>query len=139
MEASLACLSVLSSKYSFALDEDTRLKLIRVTDARDPWTTSISATTVTELLAQQLNDEGMTDLIVGPILQKTLKPLFTRHSSRITASGRPSQYSTAGDRSRMFEEVPTWKDEAPWAETAIQLAVDMSTVSLSPYLLVGSY
>ncbi|KAL6365377.1 hypothetical protein LRP88_01367 [Fusarium phalaenopsidis] len=130
VEAGLACLSVLSSKYSFALDEDTRLKLIRVTDARDPWTTSISATTATELLVQQLTDEKMPDFIVGPVLQKTLKPLFTRQSSRITASGRPSQYSTAGDRPRMFEEVQTWKDEAPWAETAIQWAVNMSTPAL---------
>ncbi|RSM07981.1 hypothetical protein CEP52_004916 [Fusarium oligoseptatum] len=130
VEAGLACLSILLSKYSFALDEDTRLKLIRVTDARDTWTTSISATTATELLAQQLKDEEMVDFIIGPVLQKTLKPLFTRHSSRITASGRPSQYSTDGDRSRMFEEVQTWKDESPWAETAMQWAVNMSTPAL---------
>lgn len=37
----------------------------------------------------------------------------------------------------MFEQVQTWKDDAPWAETAMQWAVNMSTVSFPPYALVG--
>ncbi|KAF4971165.1 hypothetical protein FSARC_1887 [Fusarium sarcochroum] len=129
-EAAIACLSILSAESSLVLDENTLLKLTAITDPRDPWTTTTAATVASRLLSEQLTDQKLADFIVITVLQKTLKPLFTKPSSRITASGRPSQYAVVEDRSQPISEVQPWTTQAPWVEATMQWAVDMSTASL---------
>ncbi|KAM5386711.1 hypothetical protein ACJZ2D_000004 [Fusarium nematophilum] len=126
VEAGVACFSILSSAYSLKLDERTLLKVVSVTGSQEPWSTAKSASSASDILNEQLPGEILVDFIVGPILQRTLKPLFNKPSSKITASGRPSQYTPVDDRSRQFAEPPTWKSHAPWAVATLQWAVDMS-------------
>ncbi|KAF4337704.1 CCA tRNA nucleotidyltransferase mitochondrial [Fusarium beomiforme] len=129
IEAAVASLSLLCSKHSAILGQDSLLKLTAVTDPQDPWTTAKAATTASKLLSEQLLGENLTSFLVNTVLQKTLKPLFMKSSSRITASGRPSQYDTIDDRSRPVEVHP-WRARAPWAVATIQWTVNTSTTKL---------
>ncbi|TVY64720.1 hypothetical protein Focb16_v015950 [Fusarium oxysporum f. sp. cubense] len=129
-EAAVASLNILCSKYHIVLDQTTLVKLTAVTDPQDPWTTAQAAAAASKLLAEQLECESLTEFITNTVLQKYLKPLFMKSSSRITASGRPSQYAMIDDRSRPVIEVQPWRTQAPWAEATIQWTVNMSTASL---------
>ncbi|EWG51540.1 hypothetical protein FVEG_10473 [Fusarium verticillioides 7600] len=129
-EAAVASLSILCSKYRITLDQITLVKLTAVTDPQDPWTTAQAAAAASKLLSKHLEGESLNDFITNAVLQKHLKPLFMKSSSRITASGRPSQYDVVDDRSRPVIEVQSWRTQAPWAEATIQWTVNMSTTSL---------
>ncbi|ENH75272.1 hypothetical protein FOC1_g10010663, partial [Fusarium oxysporum f. sp. cubense race 1] len=130
VKAAVASLNILCSKYHIVLDQTTLVKLTAVTDPQDPWTTAQAAAAASKLLAEQLECESLTEFITNTVLQKYLKPLFMKSSSRITASGRPSQYAMIDDRSRPVIEVQPWRTQAPWAEATIQWTVNMSTASL---------
>ncbi|WXC47398.1 hypothetical protein QX201_007118 [Fusarium graminearum] len=130
IEAAVAGIAIASSTHSLALDKDLLVKLTVVTDPKDPWTTSVAASVASQVLAQQISAERLPGFIASDILQNTLKPLFTKSSSRITASGRPSQYATVDDRSRAFSEVQSWRSKAPWAEATIQWAINTSTAPI---------
>ncbi|KAF4952645.1 hypothetical protein FGADI_6535 [Fusarium gaditjirri] len=130
-EAAVASLSILCSKYHIALDQTTLVKLTAVTDPQDPWTTAQAAAAASKLLSDQLEGESLTEFITNTVLQKHLKPLFMKSSSRITASGRPSQYAMINDGSRPVIEMQPWRTQAPWAEATIQWTVNMSTTSLT--------
>ncbi|KAF5617297.1 tRNA nucleotidyltransferase [Fusarium sp. NRRL 25303] len=129
-EAAVASLCILSSKYRIVLGQFTLIKLTAVTDPQDPWTTAQAATAASKLLFEHLEGESLNEFITNTILQEHLKPLFMKSSSRITASGRPSQYNMIDDRSRAVIEVQSWRTQAPWAEAIIQWTVNMSTTSL---------
>ncbi|KAF5717424.1 tRNA nucleotidyltransferase [Fusarium globosum] len=129
-EAAVASLSILSSKYRIVLGQFTLIKLTAVTDPQDPWTTAQAATAASKLLSEHLEGESLNEFITNTILQEHLKPLFMKSTSRITASGRPSQYNMIDDRSRAVIEVQSWRTQAPWAEATIQWTVNMSTTSL---------
>ncbi|KAF5668594.1 tRNA nucleotidyltransferase [Fusarium denticulatum] len=129
-EAAVASLSILCSKYRINLDQITLVKLTAVTDPQDPWTTAQAAAAASKLLSEHLKGESLNGFITKAVLQKHLKPLFMKSSSRITASGRPSQYDIVDDRSRPVIEVQSWRTQAPWAEATIQWTVNMSTTSL---------
>ncbi|KAF5022654.1 hypothetical protein F66182_5297 [Fusarium sp. NRRL 66182] len=87
-------------------------------------------TVASKLLLEQLRGPKLTDFITVFVLQKSLKPLFAKSSSKITGSGRPLQYDRVDDRSRPILDIPAWTSQAPWAEATIQWVVDMSTASL---------
>lgn len=106
------------------------MKLTAVTDPQDTWTTAQAAAAASKLLSEHLDGESLNEFITNAVLQKHLKPLFMKSSSRITASGRPSQYDVVDDRSRPVIEVQSWRTQAPWAEATIQWTVNMSTVRL---------
>ncbi|KAF5546378.1 CCA tRNA nucleotidyltransferase mitochondrial [Fusarium phyllophilum] len=129
-EAAVASLSILCSKYRIILDQITLVRLTAVTDPQDPWTTAQAAAAASKLLDEHLEGESLNEFITNTALQKHLKPLFMKSSSRITASGRPSQYDMIDDRSRPAIEVQSWRIQAPWAEATIQWTVNMSTTSL---------
>ncbi|KAF5990131.1 tRNA nucleotidyltransferase [Fusarium bulbicola] len=129
-EAAVASISVLCSKYLIILDQITLVKLTAVTDPQDPWTTAQAAAAASKLLSKHLEGESLNEFITNTVLQKHLKPLFMKSSSRVTASGRPSQYDMIDDRSRPVIEVQSWRTQAPWAEATIQWTVNMSTTSL---------
>ncbi|KAF5615964.1 CCA tRNA nucleotidyltransferase mitochondrial [Fusarium tjaetaba] len=129
-EAAVASLSILCSKYRITLDQVTLVKLTAVTDSQDPWTTAQAAAAASKLLLEHLEGESLNEFITNAVLEKHLKPLFMKSSSRITASGRPSQYDMVDDRSRPVIEVQSWRTQAPWAEATIQWTVNMSTTSL---------
>ncbi|KAF5644822.1 CCA tRNA nucleotidyltransferase mitochondrial [Fusarium sp. NRRL 52700] len=129
-EAAVASLSTLCSKYCISLDEITLVKLTAVADPHDPWTTAQAAAAASKLLSGHLAGESLNEFITNAVLQKHLKPLFMKSSSRVTASGRPSQYDMIDDRSRPVIEVQSWRTQAPWAEATIQWTVNMSTSSL---------
>ncbi|EKJ69349.1 hypothetical protein NXS19_007633 [Fusarium pseudograminearum] len=127
IEAAVAGIAIASSTHSLVLDKDLLIKLTAVTDPNDPWTTGVAASVASRVLAQQISAERLPGFIANDILESTLKPLFTKHSSRITASGRPSQYATVDDRSRAFSEVQSWRSKVPWAEATIQWTINTST------------
>ncbi|KAG5773603.1 hypothetical protein H9Q72_000645 [Fusarium xylarioides] len=129
-EAAVASLSILCSKYRIILDQITLVRLTAVTDPQDPWTTAQAVAAASKLLDEHLEGESLNEFITNTVLQKHLKPLFMKSSSRITASGRPSQYDMIDDRSRPAIEVQSWRIQAPWAEATIQWTVNMSTTSL---------
>ncbi|KAF5979990.1 CCA tRNA nucleotidyltransferase mitochondrial [Fusarium coicis] len=129
-ETAVASLSILCSKYRITLDQITLVKLTAVTDPQDTWTTAEAAAAASKLLSEHLDGESLNEFITNAVLQKHLKPLFMKSSSRITASGRPSQYDVVDDQPRPVIEVQSWRTQAPWAEATIQWTVNMSTTSL---------
>ncbi|KAG8673428.1 hypothetical protein FPOAC2_06871 [Fusarium poae] len=126
-EATVAGIAIAFSTHSLALGDDLLIKLTAITDPQDPWTTDIAASTATRVLTEQISVQKLPKFIADDILQDTLKPLFAKSSSRITASGRPSQYAAVDDRSQVFSEVQSWRSQAPWAEATIHWTVNAST------------
>ncbi|RBR11173.1 uncharacterized protein FIESC28_09163 [Fusarium coffeatum] len=131
LEAAIAGIFIASIIDSHTIDEDLLVKLTAVTDPQDPWTTPVAASAASRILSEQLPATRLTEFIAVRILQGTLKPLFTKSpSSRITASGRPSQYTIVDDRSRDFQAAQPWRNQAPWVEATVQWAVSASTAPL---------
>ncbi|KAF7558808.1 hypothetical protein G7046_g5357 [Stylonectria norvegica] len=128
-EAGIACLMLLSTTWSHALDDSILLSAIAYNDARDPWTTARAATVASRLIDEQLTADKRADFIIGPVLQSYLRPLFTK-SSRVTASGRPSQYPTSIGQPQPVAQIPLWKTQDPWAVTILRWAVRASESSL---------
>ncbi|CAG7562436.1 unnamed protein product [Fusarium equiseti] len=131
LEAAIAGIAIASIIDSHTIDEDLLVKLTAVTDPRDSWTTPVAASAASRILSEQLPTPRLTEFITVKILQGTLKPLFMKSpSSRITASGRPSQYTIVDDRSRDFQAAQPWRNQAPWVEAMVQWAVSASTAPL---------
>ena len=134
IEAAIAGIVIASIIDSHTIDEDLLVKLTAVTDPQDSWTTPVAASAASRILSEQLPTPRLTEFFTVKILQGTLKPLFMKSpSSRITASGRPSQYTIVDDRSRDFQAAQPWRNQAPWVEAMVQWAVSASTVSCFIY------
>ncbi|CAM1511089.1 Fc.00g086020.m01.CDS01 [Cosmosporella sp. VM-42] len=129
-EVGLACLHMISSKWSYSLDESSLLTVAAYTDSRDPWTTLKVSEVASSLLEAELKNTKKADFIAGPLLQAFLRPLFAKSSTRVTASGRPSHYQTPIDQQGHFSEIPVWKEQIPWAVSTFRWAVKASESSL---------
>ncbi|KAK1254480.1 hypothetical protein MKX08_008475 [Trichoderma sp. CBMAI-0020] len=75
----------------FLLDDIVLISVVTYTDENDAWTTEESSQLAARLLKSNLADDKLDTFITQRLLQDTLRPLFSKSSTRLTASGRPSQ------------------------------------------------
>ena len=126
-EAGLACLDLLSSS-PYRMDESTLLTVVAYTDESDSWTTPKSAEAATSILDAQLEGLKQDEFITKAVLQGYLRPLFTKSSTRVTESGRPSYYDVPAERNRPLSQTPLWKQKDHWAVATLGWAVKASEV-----------
>lgn len=87
---SLLCISLSDS---FTLDDKALVYVVTYTDTDDAWTTEESSRLATRLVEISLADDKLDTFITQCLLHDTLRPLFSKSSTRLTASGRPLQIS----------------------------------------------
>ncbi|KAM0474896.1 hypothetical protein ACHAPX_007417 [Trichoderma viride] len=75
----------------FLLDDVVLISVVTYTDENDAWTTKESSQLAARLLEANLVDDKLDTFITQRLLQDTIRPLFSKSSTRLTASGRPSQ------------------------------------------------
>ncbi|KAL7785239.1 hypothetical protein V8C37DRAFT_413039 [Trichoderma ceciliae] len=79
-----------SSSRPFLLDDTTLICVVTYTDGDDAWTTEESSQLAARLLETNLARDRLDTFITQCLLHDTLRPLFSKSSARLTASGRPS-------------------------------------------------
>lgn len=67
------------------------ISVVTYTDEDDAWTTKESSQLAARLLKANLADDRLDTFLTQRLIQDTLRPLFSKSSTRLTASGRPSQ------------------------------------------------
>jgi hypothetical protein len=132
-EATLACLSLLPSSALDTSPNQLLLRLAAFIDPQYPWTTPeagrISSSILDRILPYDDAQRSREKFIVESILQGYLRPLFSRTTSKVTSSGRPSAYqedAAARMETRLNVEEPAWKKEGPHALAIFQWAVTAS-------------
>ncbi|KAL7958305.1 hypothetical protein V8C34DRAFT_314250 [Trichoderma compactum] len=95
-EVGLALLVLISllcspSSESFTLDDTALAYVVTYTDKDDAWTTAESSRLAARLVEISLADDKLDTFITQCLLHDTLRPLFSKSSTRLTASGRPLQ------------------------------------------------
>ncbi|KAL7933580.1 hypothetical protein V8C35DRAFT_59038 [Trichoderma chlorosporum] len=80
-----------SSSESLRLDGPTLVWVVTYTDKDDAWVTAESSRLAARLVETSLDDDSLETFITQDLLHDTLRPLFSRSSTRLTASGRPLQ------------------------------------------------
>lgn len=75
----------------FLLDDVALISVVAYTDGTDAWTTEESSQLASRLFKSSLAGDKLDTFITQRLLQETLRPLFSKSSTRLTASGRPSQ------------------------------------------------
>jgi hypothetical protein len=136
-EATLACLSLLPSSALDTSPNQLLLRLAAFIDPQYPWTTPeagrISSSILDRILPYDDAQRSREKFIVESILQGYLRPLFSRTTSKVTSSGRPSAYqedAAARMETRLNVEEPAWKKEGPHALAIFQWAVTASDETL---------
>ncbi|KAL7951137.1 hypothetical protein V8C42DRAFT_308611 [Trichoderma barbatum] len=89
----LVFVSILCSSSSgpFPLDDTALLNVVTYTDKEDAWTSAKSPQLATRLVEASLDNDRLDTFITQCLLHDTLRPLFSKSSTRLTASGRPLQ------------------------------------------------
>ncbi|PKK43108.1 hypothetical protein CI102_12856 [Trichoderma harzianum] len=82
-----------SSSEPFTLDDTALVYVVTYTDKDDAWTTAESSRLTARLVEASLADDKLDEFITQCLLHDTLRPLFSKSSTRLTASGRPLQIS----------------------------------------------
>ncbi|KAM0445835.1 hypothetical protein ACHAPV_006724 [Trichoderma viride] len=72
-------------------DDVVLVSVVAYTGENDAWTTKESSQLAARLLKSNLAEDKLDTFITQRLLQDTLRPLFSKSSTRLTASGRPSQ------------------------------------------------
>ncbi|KAH0523493.1 hypothetical protein TsFJ059_008494 [Trichoderma semiorbis] len=92
--ALLVLISLLcSSSEPFILDDTALVYVVTYTDKDDAWATVESSRLAARLVEISLADDKLDTFITQCLLHDTLRPLFSKSSTRLTASGRPLQIS----------------------------------------------
>ncbi|KAL7791264.1 hypothetical protein V8C43DRAFT_69451 [Trichoderma afarasin] len=93
--ALLVLISLLCSSSSepFTLDDTALVYVVMYTDEDDAWTTADSSRLAARLVEISLADDKVDTFITQCLLHDTLRPLFSKSSTKLTASGRPLQIS----------------------------------------------
>ncbi|KAL6793519.1 hypothetical protein GGI42DRAFT_363714 [Trichoderma sp. SZMC 28013] len=91
--ALLVLISLLCSSLSesFTLDDTALVYVVTYTDKDDAWTTAESSRLAARLIEISLADDKLDTFITQCLLHDTLRPLFSKSSTKLTASGRPLQ------------------------------------------------
>ncbi|UKZ82170.1 hypothetical protein TrVFT333_009954 [Trichoderma virens FT-333] len=80
-----------SSPESSPLDDAALVYVTTYTDKEDAWTTEESSRLASRLVETSLDNDRLDTFITQCLLHDTLRPLFSKPSARLTASGRPLQ------------------------------------------------
>ncbi|EHK15800.1 uncharacterized protein TRIVIDRAFT_5421, partial [Trichoderma virens Gv29-8] len=80
-----------SSPESSPLDDAALVYVTTYTDKEDAWTTEESLRLASRLVETSLDNDRLDTFITQCLLHDTLRPLFSKPSARLTASGRPLQ------------------------------------------------
>lgn len=128
-EAVLACLDLLTTKWSYRIDDTTLIVIVAYSDSSNSWATEMSSQVASRLLETHLSPERLSNFVTRSILHTFLRPLFARSSTRVTASGRPSYYQGPMPQPYQGIQTPAWRQECPWAAAVFHWAVKASDVS----------
>lgn len=82
-----------SSSEPFTLDDTVLVYVVTYTDEDDAWTTAESSRLAARVVEINLADDKLDTFITQCLLHDTLRPLFSKSSTKLTASGRPLQIS----------------------------------------------
>ncbi|KAH7327835.1 hypothetical protein B0I35DRAFT_472604 [Stachybotrys elegans] len=111
-ETALSCLTAISSALQEALDGEVLVVLLAYTNPSSPYASDRAAELANSLLSNQLaDDDKLTHFIVEVVLKGTLRPLFSKSTSRVTSSGRPSHLEQPAKSA-----TATTDGEAPWKQ-----------------------
>lgn len=115
------------------LNETALLAIVTYTNASDPWTTPKAASMTANLLQARLPDDNLDKFIIESLLQQYFRSVFSKSSTRVTASGRPSFFLDGGDSERSVTQSPSWKDSENVFTVISRLywTVNNSSVSLN--------
>ncbi|OAA56014.1 hypothetical protein ISF_07612 [Cordyceps fumosorosea ARSEF 2679] len=130
-EATLAALHPLvEAGADRLLEEDFLLPLIPYTEVGRPWNTDAAASTAKSLVDGQLSGEKKQDFVTRVVLQRYLRPLFSKSTSSVTAEGRPALFREPPPPNGGFhEQKAAWKDAGPHVVTVFAWAVEASEPS----------
>lgn len=129
IEVALACLDLLASTWHCGLDDRTLVFTTAYTNPRDPWTTEKASLLASRLLKMSINEENTRQFIVESILQEHLRPIFSKSTGKLTASGRPSRFPDQEHKSRAGLETPSWGKQGLQVISVFRWAVETSSVS----------
>ncbi|KAL6817019.1 hypothetical protein V8C40DRAFT_83119 [Trichoderma camerunense] len=82
-----------SSSEPFTFDDTVLVYVVTYTDKDDAWTTAESSRLAARVVEINLADDKLDTFITQCLLHDTLRPLFSKSSTKLTASGRPLQIS----------------------------------------------
>ncbi|CAG9977838.1 unnamed protein product [Clonostachys byssicola] len=113
-EATLACLCILTTVWKTALSVDSLIQIAAFTNPSDPWVTDEASSFATAILSPEniasATDADVPTFITRSILQDYLRPIFSKATTRVTSSGRPTQFPDPSPNShRQGVEPPAWK------------------------------
>lgn len=132
IEVALACLDLLVYNWRCSLDDRTLVFVTAYTDSRDPWTTEKASLLASRLVKTGIPKSRTGDFIVYSILQRYLRPIFSKSASKLTASGRPSQFPDQGRKPGDGLEPPSWKKQGLQVISVFRWAVESSSVGPYP-------
>ncbi|CAH0025548.1 unnamed protein product [Clonostachys rhizophaga] len=113
-EATLACLYILTSSWKIPLSVDSLIQIAAFTNPSDPWVTDEASSFATAILSPEYvassNAADVSTFITRSILQDYLRPIFSKATTRVTSSGRPTQFPDPDPSPhRQGVEPPAWK------------------------------
>ncbi|CAI6087688.1 unnamed protein product [Clonostachys chloroleuca] len=113
-EATLACLYILTSTWKITLSVDSLIQIAAFTNPSDPWVTDEASSLATAILSPEniasATAADVSTFITRSILQDYLRPIFSKATTRVTSSGRPTQFPDPDPSShRQGVEPPAWK------------------------------
>lgn len=132
IEATLACLDFLISTWNCDLDDRTLVFMTAYTDSRDPWTTEKASLLASRLIKTSIPRDRTENFIVYSILQRYLRSIFSKPTSKLTTSGRPSQFPDQGYKPRDGLEPPSWKKQGLQVISVFRWAIRTSSVGSYP-------
>lgn len=127
-EAALACLHVLGARSRAGLPNKIAAHVSAFTDTRNSWTTQEAQGFATSIIDGRVTEDGLNEFVVEGILKGWIRPVFSKSTTRVTASGRPAHFPMSDDRSNRGLEPPAWKADGSRLIPAFRWAVGASDV-----------
>ncbi|KAK1953573.1 hypothetical protein LY78DRAFT_594282 [Colletotrichum sublineola] len=119
-EKALGVLKCLVVDFAAPLDEKDLVCIAAYTDSQNAWTTTSAASSSEDVLSSSLNNDTMHKFIASTLLERFIRPVFSRTASnRITSTGRKA-YFINDDQSQVTRDPVTETTEIkPWKSTQI--------------------
>lgn len=127
-EASLATLYSLPVEEE-AIDDHILLSIVAYTETGQLWTTKAAASTAELLLDRYISDDAKRqEFIVTNVLQRYLRPAFSKSTATVTAEGRPALFRDPAPEGGFHTKKVSWKDAGPHIITVFSWCVQGSKV-----------
>ena len=130
-EAALAALWSLGAEAD-QLQDALLLSVIPYATARQPWTTETAASTAGRLLDKYRPGEKQQGFIISGVLQRYLRPIFSKSTSAVTAEGRPALFRELPPAGGFHAQKASWKEAGPHIVAVFDWAVEASEVLPHP-------